>query len=123
MTSTAYQEAARRDGPPRPGRFERFVMGPIPWSWLVAASRCGAGAMSVAVVLWHLAFLNKTNCVSLTNARLRDLGVSRSQKSRVLRAFCDAGLIKLVTADRRSPVVEIMPITNVPRPETLPAEA
>lgn len=92
-------------------------MGPIPWSWLVAASRCGAGAMSVAIVLWHLAFLNKTNRVSLTNARLQELGVSRSQKSRVLRAFREAGLISLVAEDRRSPVVEILPTTSAHRSE------
>lgn len=73
--------------------------------------------MSVAIVLWHLAFLNKTNRVTLTNARLRELGVSRSQKWRVLRAFRQAGLIRLVAEDRRSPVVEILPAAPADRAE------
>lgn len=98
-------------GLPRHAPGERFLAGPIKWQWLVVAAACGTKALHVGVALWHLAFLTRSCEVKLTNKVLRELRVTRSQKSRALVAMERAGIIDVLRSAQRAPIVRLK---NVP---------
>jgi hypothetical protein len=94
--------------PPRPGPGEKFLMGPIPWSWLSKAARLKGHALHVGIALWFLAGLKKRGTVTLSSSVLKDLGVSRFSGYRALQALESAGLISVDRHIGRNPVVTIL---------------
>src|SRR5437588_1131274 len=62
----------------------RFLKGPVPWSWIVAASALPGKALIVGLSLWRLAGALKSRTVTLGNADLEPFGVDRAAKSRAL---------------------------------------
>src|SRR5665647_1578108 len=79
--------------PPRPGSGEKFLKGPIPWSWITKATSLGGHALHVAVAIWFLAGIKKDGRIALSNSVLEDLGVSRFSGYRALHALESACLI------------------------------
>ena len=72
--------AANRKKAPRHKSGERFLRGPIPWSWLCAASKaCGTGSgFKVAIVIWYLSGLNgQAKTVKLSGSVLRQMDLPR----------------------------------------------
>src|SRR5262245_40657685 len=69
----------------------RFLKGPIPWSWIVAAAALPGRALLVGLCLWRLVGAMKSDTVSFGNSDLRPLGLDRATKSRALRALERAG--------------------------------
>ena len=53
---------------PRHRRGERFLMGPIPWMWLQIAARQPGKALHVGMVLWQLAGMKRTSCVTIAGS-------------------------------------------------------
>ena len=94
--------------PPRHKTGERFLKGPIPWSWLTAAARLPGKALHVAIMLWFKAGIAKRRTVSVSHSVLKQLGVGRNAARRGLAALESA---ELVTVDRkpgRSPTVTLL---------------
>src|SRR6266850_7089226 len=53
----------------------RFLKGPVPWSWIVAAAALPGKALIVGLSLWRLAGALKSRTVTVGNADLRPFGV------------------------------------------------
>ena len=85
----------------------RFLMGPVPWHWIVVAAALPGNALLIGLCLWRLAGAMKCKTVWLGNADLRALGIDRSSKSRALRALEGAGLIEVVRERGRFPKVTL----------------
>ena len=86
----------------------RFLKGPIPWSWIAAASALPGQALLVGLCIWRLAGAMKNHTVSLGNSDLKPLRVDRAAKSRALRALERAGLLKVARQPGRFPKVTLL---------------
>jgi DNA-binding transcriptional ArsR family regulator len=90
-------------------RVERFLRGPVPLSWLTSAAQLPGSALTVGVVLWHVAGLRGTHQhLPLSNERLKSFGVSRFSKDRALGALLSAGLVSIRRKRGRSPQVSLL---------------
>jgi hypothetical protein len=105
-TQPAASSAPARLPKHRPG--ERFLKGPIPWSWLTLAARQPGKALQVALALWHLAGMKGTQGVALNLSRLESLGVSRHAASRGLKALVAAGLAHVDARQGRKALVTLL---------------
>jgi hypothetical protein len=82
--------------PPRHRPGEKFLMGPIPWSWIVAAAALGGQALLVGLDLWREAGCCKAGTVPLNLSHLADtFDISRPTVRRALKALADAGLVRV----------------------------
>jgi DNA-binding transcriptional ArsR family regulator len=102
---------ARKDPPRhRPGEF--FLKGPIPLTWIQAATQQPGKAVIVALELWFRAGVakNRTVRISLTNLQVAPK-LSRSAASRGLASLEKAGLVTVVRASGRKPVVTLQDTT------------
>ena len=98
---------------PRHRSGERFLRGPIPWTWLARAAQVsGQGAgLKVALVLWFLSGLkHQAKTVALSGKLLRELGVERHAAYRGLAVLEQEGLVSVVRQPGRSPVVTLQAV-------------
>ena len=123
MTEGSRQSGGSRQRPPRtpsstpvtraPRRLTRqsgmFLKGPIPWPWLSRAGQLPGKALHVAVVVHLLAGMRRGGPVSLSGARLRELGVGRHAAYRALQHLEKAGLVDVQRHRDRQPVVTVLP--------------
>lgn len=98
---------ALRRSPPRHGKGELFLKGPIPWRWLSAAGASKGRALQVALVLWLEAAMKRAVTVKLTHARLREMGVDRSAARRGLSQLERAGLVAVLRRNGAAPWVTL----------------
>jgi hypothetical protein len=96
--------------PPRPGPGDKFLKGPIPWSWLSKGASLKGQALHVGIALWLLAGIKRSQSVRLSNSVLEDLGVSRFSGYRALHTLESAGLISVDRHAGRNPVVTILDV-------------
>ena len=78
-----------------------------PLAWLEVAAKLPGKSLHLAVVLLHLAAIDQTRRVVVSNLACERFGLNRNAKYRALRSMQNAGLI---TAERklgRSPIVMI----------------
>ena len=87
---------------------EKFLKGPIPWDWLSKASQNPGKSLNVALAIWFLSGVNRSNTVSLSGSVLRELGVKRHSGYRALKSLEGAGLISVYRHAGRNPVVTIL---------------
>ena len=73
----------------------RFLKGPIPWDWIIRASRLPGQALTLGLCLWRLKGVTRKEAVALSNSELEPFGIDRAAKSRGLCALEKAGLIKV----------------------------
>jgi len=99
--SQRFQPAQRR---------AKFLKGPVPWPWLVAAAKLPGKALAVGLALWRLSGATKSATVRLSNAEVAVLGVDRSAKSRALKWLEEAGLVRIEQKPGRIPSVTILSI-------------
>jgi len=85
-----------------------FLKGPVPWLWLSRAGQLPGKALHVAVVVHLLAGMRRGGPVSLSGARLCELGVGRHAAYRALRHLEEAGLVAVQRRRGRQPVVTIV---------------
>src|SRR5436309_2835357 len=96
----------RRSRPPRsplprhqPG--ERFLKGPLPWTWLTLAMRQPGKALHVALAIWQHAGMANSGTIKVNLSRLD--GVTHSAASRGLNALERAGLVTVLRQKGQSP--------------------
>jgi hypothetical protein len=88
-----------------------FLKGPIPLSWLSAASEVpGKAPLAVGLALWFESGRRRSKTVKLTTAILSRFGVSRKAKYRGLEALERAELINVLRTPRKNPVVTILDV-------------
>lgn len=92
---------------PRHLEGEHFVRGPIPMEWLKLAASCGYSAISVSLLLWYAAGLQRSNPVKLSRKILQQLKVHPKTAKRVLRCMEEIGLVQVEFKRGRSPIVTI----------------
>jgi hypothetical protein len=92
-------------------RGERFLKGPIPWTWLQLAARQPGKALHVALVLWQLVGMKRSVCVTLNLSRLAALGVSRYAASRGLKALRAARLVSFEAQTGRKARVTVLDLS------------
>lgn len=87
-----------------------FLKGPIPLDWLLIASRFrGVSTLKVAIVLWHLAGLNKRHSgLVLTIKRCKPWGVDRKGVKNALNKLEASGLIRVERVEGRARKVDIL---------------
>jgi hypothetical protein len=93
---------------PRHKQGELFLKGPIPWTWLQVAARLPGRALAVALVIWHLLGLRKSNTVRLAPSKARSLGLSPRVVRRGLAALEGAGLVAVDRHRGRGPDVTVL---------------
>lgn len=93
---------------PRHKRGEKFLWGPVPWSWIEASMRLPVRASDVGVLLWHLAGLKKSRTVRFSHKPARAVGLDRRAVRRGLDHLERAGLISVERKPGRAPLVTIL---------------
>ena len=79
---------------PRHRQGQKFLKGPIPWTWLACACRLrGKAAIVVALILWQEAGCRKSSTVTFRNCQARELRMKRQATRRGLKALEAAKLI------------------------------
>ncbi|HTB77318.1 MAG TPA: hypothetical protein VK762_28935 [Polyangiaceae bacterium] len=94
---------------PRHSAGERFLRGPIPWTWLLRAMSLPGRALHVGLHVWQLAGMRGSAVVALSLSRL---GVERTSASRGLAALERAGLVQVARGRGRKPIVTILAPTT-----------
>jgi DNA-binding transcriptional ArsR family regulator len=87
---------------------KRFIKGPIPLKWILAASELPGKSLEISMALWFLKGVTRKNTVKLSGKLIRSFGVSRSTLYRGLAAMENAGLISIRRQIGRSPMVTIL---------------
>jgi DNA-binding transcriptional ArsR family regulator len=88
-------------------RRKMFIKGPIPLRWIRKAAGVKGKALHVAVALWFLAGLKRSQKVTLSQSKVRLFGVSRQASYRALVRLEGAGLVAVERHRGRSPIVTI----------------
>ncbi len=94
---------------------DRFLKGPIPWSWISAAAALPSRTLLVGLCLWRLVGAMKSDTIFFGNSDLRQLGIDRATKSRALRALESAGLVKVTRQPGRFPKVTVLCAIGITR--------
>ena len=98
------------------GPRQKFLKGPIPWLWLQRAARLPGKALHVAIELWHLSGLLKSDEVRPSLSKLGGLGVSRTAAARGLAALESAGLVSVERGRGRKALVTIESVQEEDQP-------
>lgn len=87
----------------------RFLRGPVPLSWLMAAARLRTRGLHLAVALAFLAGVKKRHKnIKLSYALLKEFGLDRHAAYRALNDLVASGLVEVVERrPGRSPVVSM----------------
>lgn len=96
--------------PRRPRRTAgRFLRGPVPLAWLMAAARLRTRGLHLALALAYLAGVNKRDHdLKLSYSLLGEFGVDRHAAYRALNDMIAAGLVTVLERlPGRSPVVSL----------------
>jgi hypothetical protein len=99
-------------GPPRHRPGEAFLMGPIPWLWLVKSAQLPGKALQVAMLLWREAGCRKSQTVSFCLSHGRQLGMGKDTTRRALRQLIGAGLVRVQGPPGRSLKATLLELTR-----------
>ena len=83
----------------RPG--EKFLKGPIPWTWLERVFLLRGKALHVALLLWKEAGCRRSRTVRLCLSGALPAGLNRQTARRGLRQLAGAGLVTFVSRPGR----------------------
>lgn len=89
-------------------RQDGFIKGPLPLVWMTKAAQMPGKTLQVALALWYLCGLQKTNSVKLTTKTSSLFGLSRDAKYDALSRLEAAGLIEVLRLPGCSPVVTLL---------------
>lgn len=78
---------------PKVQQGDRFLKGPIPWSWLRIAGHLPGRALHVGIAVWHVCQMQRSATIPISQRLLSEIGVSRFSAYRALRRLESAGLL------------------------------
>jgi len=88
---------------------DRFLRGPIPWTWLVEAARLPGRTLHLGMVIWHLEGFQQTGTVKLKPSLCRELGMDRHASYRALKELERAGLVSVTRKRGAAAMVTLTP--------------
>lgn len=101
---------AQSGGPHRPPRHrvgEKFLKGPIPWTWLQGAAALPGRSLHIGVLLWQRVGCEKRRTIHFNQSEGRQFGLTVSSTRFGLRQLERAGLITIERPSGRRLVVTI----------------
>lgn len=105
----ASHETTASEKPTRSKRMVgRFIRGPIPLAWLVAATGAGTKSLNVALALWHQDGMKRGESFRVTPGVLAPFSVSPRTARQTLARFESLGLVTVEFARGRGPLVTIL---------------
>jgi len=87
---------------------DAFIKGPLPLSWMTKAAQLPGKTLQVALALWYLSGLQKTQTVRLASKTLEKFGVSRDAKYQALERLALLGLIQVRKSQGKAPMVTLL---------------
>jgi hypothetical protein len=81
--------------PPRHRPGEKFLRGPIPWTWLQQAARLRGSALAAALLVWFEAGCRKSRTLPLCLTRAAEFNLSPDTMRRGLRQLETAKLLTI----------------------------
>jgi hypothetical protein len=90
----------------RPGG--RFLKGPVPLDWLLAAGRLPHHALHVGILFWFEAGCRRNRTVAFCLSRGQDMGLGEDTTRRALRALERVGLVSVVRRPGRGLEVTLL---------------
>ena len=109
----------RQGRPPRPAKGQKFLKGPIPWNWLLTACALPGKALAVALQLWFMSGIERSDQVALNITRFAKLvGVSRDTVARSLIRLEEVGLVSVQRSPGSNPRITILECTGQSAPGT-----
>lgn len=87
---------------------DRFIKGPIPLKWVIAANSLPGKCGSVGVALWYLSGLNNSKQFKVTSDVERVAGCERKAVYSALNELENNGLICVVRRKGARPLVTIL---------------
>jgi hypothetical protein len=96
----------RRVGPKH--QSHKFLKGPVPLPWLMAAAQLPGKALAVGIALWFRSGLERSEKVTVPTTLLTLFGVNRHAKGRALLALERASLIAVERCHGKNPVVRLL---------------
>jgi len=88
--------------------YGRYIKGPIPLDWIICAAQLGGKTVNLALALWYLKGLQRSDTVILTHKMLREFGVSVNTSYRLLERMEGSGLVRIKQQPGSAPRVTIM---------------
>jgi hypothetical protein len=107
IAESIVKERGRSIHLPRHKKGERFLKGPIPWSWLMKAMSLGGSALAVGIAIWRLAGVKSDPTVLLVPSETQAIG-DRKTVYRGLGKLESAGLVRCSRHRGRSPTVTLL---------------
>lgn len=89
-------------------RADGFIKGPLPLSWMTQAAQMPGKTLQVALALWYLSGLQKTDSVTLASKTAKRFGISRDAKYEAIDRLVQAGLVTVQQAPGKAPVVTLV---------------
>jgi hypothetical protein len=89
---------------------KRFVQVPLWWAEAAAKATTGGAPALMLIYLLHASWKARSTTFPLPNGYLKQHGVSRDVKRRILRELEAAGLITIERRVRKSPLVTLVVI-------------
>jgi len=89
---------------------EQFLRGPVPLRWLLTAIAVGNRGLNVAIALWWLVGIKKSETVRLTRPACERFGVHPRTASRILAQMETVGLVVVDRCRGRGPDVTVLPV-------------
>ena len=86
----------------------KFLKGPVPLPWLIAAAELPGKTFIVGIVIWFRCGLCKSSTITLPSTVLSLFHIDRSAKSRALDSLEKASLITVERRSGKSPVVTVL---------------
>lgn len=91
-----------RDSIPRHRVGEKFLKGPIPWTWIEAAAELPGQSLTVGIAIWFEAGCSNRASVPMTLSRIARLTNSRDSARRGLKKLEERGLVSVVRSPGRA---------------------
>jgi hypothetical protein len=73
----------------------KYLRGPIPWNWIILASKLPGKALAVGLLLWFWANSTKKRTVRFQPSQVLAMGMHPKTARRGLQALADSGLVSL----------------------------
>jgi hypothetical protein len=102
------QKAVSQRPIPKHEQGGRFVRGPIPLTWLQPALLIGGKAGNLALAIWWLVGMQRSNPIKLTSRVMEDFGISTRSARRLLTEFERVGLVEVDRQRGRGPIVTLL---------------